>query len=111
MSGPLTSRLNPWTNPHARRPAKTGSGPLNIDGVPNRNNNAEREIPPAVLMRKADYGSGTDKGAETQSVLMSICRTLNQRGPDPPTETETDLLQFMKAGREPPLPTKISSGG
>ncbi|MGL4462587.1 MAG: IS66 family transposase, partial [Planctomycetia bacterium] len=70
---------------------------------------AEREIRPAVLMRKASYGSGSDKGAETRGVLMSIHRTLKQRGLDPLEETETALRHYMTTGRLPPLPTKVRS--
>lgn len=110
--------VHPWANPHARRLAKRllGYGEdllrfLEVEGVPSSNNKAEREIRPAVLMRKASYGSATDKGAETRSVLMSIYRTLKQRGLDPLQETETALRQYMQTGQLPPLPTKISSGG
>ncbi len=110
--------VEPWTNPHARRLAKRlleyGEDLLrflDVEGVPSSNNKAEREIRPAVLMRKASYGSASDKGAETRSILMSIYRTLKQRGLDPLRETETALRQFMQTGQLPPLPTKICSGG
>ena len=39
------------------------------------NNNAEREIRPAVLMRKTSYGNRSERGAKTQAVLMSVIRT------------------------------------
>jgi hypothetical protein len=49
-------------------------------GVDATNNAAEREIRPAVLMRKMSYGNRSDRGAESQSVLMSIIRTASKRG-------------------------------
>ncbi len=79
--------------------------------MPKSINKAEREIRPAVLMRNASDGSATDKGAETRSVLMSICHTLKQRSLDPLQETETARRQFMQTGQLPPLPTKKCSGG
>ncbi len=106
-----------WTHPDARRLAKR----LVIDwdsllrfvehrNVPADNNRAEREICPAVLMRKARYGSGSDRGAETRSVLMSICRTLKQRGVDVLTATEQALRIYMADCKLPPLPAKPTSG-
>jgi transposase len=107
-----------WANRHARRLAKRLAEYgedllrfLHVEGVPSSNNKAEREIRPAVLMRKASYGSASDKGAETRSVLMSIYRTLKQRGLDPLQETETALRQYMQTGLLPPLPQKTASAG
>ena len=73
-------------------------------GVPSSNNRAEREIRPAVLMRKASYGSGSDRGAATRSVLMSIYRTLKQRGIDALATTEAALRTYLTTGTLPPLP-------
>lgn len=39
------------------------------------NNNAEREIRPAVLMRKTSYCNRSEKGKQTQAILMSIIAT------------------------------------
>ncbi len=44
------------------------------------NNNAEREIRPAVLMRKTSYGNRSEQGRKNQSILMSIIRTADKRG-------------------------------
>ncbi|SRR5258708_7829907 len=44
------------------------------------NNNAEREIRPAVLMRKTSYGNRSEQGRKNQSVMMSIIRTAEKRG-------------------------------
>ncbi len=46
--------------------------------VPSDNNHADREIRPAVMIRKNSDAIGGDAGAETQSVLMSVFRTLKQ---------------------------------
>ena len=55
---------------------------VEFEGVPSSNNHAEREIRPAVLMRKASYGSQSERGAATRGVLMSMCRTLKNRRAD-----------------------------
>lgn len=49
-------------------------------GTDPTNNNAEREIRPAVLMRKTSYGNRSEQGKETQAALMSIVRTCAKRG-------------------------------
>lgn len=46
------------------------------------NNWAELQIRFAVLMRKTSYGNQSDRGAETQEVLMSLMRTAKLRGHD-----------------------------
>jgi transposase len=43
------------------------------------NNNAEREIRPAVLMRKTSYGNRSDQGRKNQAILMSMIRTADKR--------------------------------
>ena len=95
-----------WTNRHARRLGKRLASYgkqllcfLEYEDVPQSNNKAEREIRPAVLMRKASYGSASVQGAETRSILMSIYRTLKQRGLDPLEETEKALRQFIQTGK------------
>jgi hypothetical protein len=59
--------------------------------VPSNNNHAEREIRPAVLMRKVSYGNQSERGAATRGVLMSVCRTLKNTGLDP-LQTILDAL-------------------
>jgi transposase len=51
--------------------------------VPFDNNHAERAIRPAVMIRKNSFGNRSDRGADTQAVLMSLYRTLQQRGHAP----------------------------
>lgn len=56
---------------------------LEFDGVDADNNHGEREIRPAVQMRKAYGGNRSDRGAETQAIMMTIFRTLQKRKIDP----------------------------
>ena len=77
---------------------------LDQPGVPFDNNHAERAIRPAVIIRKNSYGNRSERGADTQAVLMSIFRTLKQRGHDP-IHTITDAIAtYLKTGQLPPLP-------
>lgn len=107
-----------WTNPHAKRLAKRlhKYGPelltfVEFDGVPPSNNHAEREVRPAVLMRKASFGNQSDAGAKTRAVLMSVMRTLKVRGLDP-LPTLVEALQHYAANNTlPALTTKVSSEG
>ena len=36
-----------------------------------------------MIVRKNSYANGSESGAETQAVLMSVFRTLKQRGHNP----------------------------
>jgi len=49
-------------------------------GVDATNNNAEREIRPAVLMRKTSYGNRSSQGSRNQEILMTGVRTCAKRG-------------------------------
>lgn len=49
-------------------------------GVDPTNNNAEREIRPAVLLRKTSYGNRSEQGSRNQEVLMTGVRTCAKRG-------------------------------
>jgi transposase len=107
-----------WMNPHAQRLAnrlyKYGEQLLTFvecDGVPSDNNRAEREIRPAVLMRKASYGNQSERGADTRAVLMTIYRTLKKRGLDPLQTTLDALRIYAATGKLSPLPVKSSSDG
>lgn len=82
---------------------------VEVAGVDPTNNKAEREIRPAVLMRKCSYGSMSEPGSVTRSVLMSIYRTLKQRGVDPVSATAAALRTYAAAGTLPPLPNTPSS--
>ena len=105
-----------WNNPHAKRLAKRlfkyGDELLTFvecEGVPSDNNHAEREVRPAVLMRKASYGNQSERGARTRAILMTIYRTLKKRGLEPLQATLDALQAYATTGILPPLPEKITS--
>lgn len=108
----------PWTNPAAKRLVKRLRRHadevftfLSQDGVPFDNNHAERAIRPAVIMRKNSYGNRSDRGAQTQSILMSIFRTLKQRHLDPIQTVLKALAVQLTTGKLPPLPPQPASDG
>ncbi len=77
---------------------------LDYDYVPHDNNFAERQIRPAVILRKNSQSNRSDRGAAIQTVLMSVYRTLRLRGLDP-TQTIADALKtYLITGTLPPLP-------
>ena len=77
---------------------------LNYTDVPFENNFAERQIRPAVILRKNSQSNRSERGAATQSVLMSVYRTLKLRGLAP-TKTIADALKtYLTTGQLPPLP-------
>jgi transposase len=107
-----------WGNGNARRLAKRllkyGEELLTFvecDGVPADNNHAEREIRPAVLMRKVSQGNRSARGARTRAVLMTIYRTLKKRGLDPLKVAQEALRSYAATGLLPPLPEKTASRG
>jgi transposase len=112
----LHSRLRqlietPWEDSQARRLVKRLRRHQNdlftfVDqpGVPFDNNAAERAIRPAVIIRKNSYGNRSEEGADTQAVLMSVFRTLKQRGHDPIGTVVESLAIYLKTGQLPPLP-------
>ena len=69
------------------------------------NNQAEREIRPAVVIRKNSLGNRSEKGANCQAVLMSIYRTLKRRGLNPIDTVVDALREYVKTGVIPSLPT------
>jgi transposase len=110
--------IEEWTNPHARRLGKRlhkyGEELLTFvefEGVPSSNNHAEREVRPAVLMRKASHGNQSEAGAWTRAVLMTVCRTLKKRALDPLPTIVDALRAYAATGTLPPLPEKANSEG
>ncbi|MGL4550027.1 MAG: IS66 family transposase, partial [Gemmataceae bacterium] len=105
-----------WQNAQARRLAKRlercgGYLLMSVEfpGVPPSNDQAEREVRPAVLMRKASYGNQSDRGAHTRGVLMTVFRTLKRRGLEPLAVIADALRTYTVTGKLPPLPAKIGS--
>lgn len=82
---------------------------LDKDGVPFENNHAERSIRPAVIIRKNSYGNRSEQGADCQAVLMSVFRTLKQRGHDPIRTVIAAIKEYLKSGTMPPLPQQSTS--
>lgn len=84
---------------------------LDQPDVPFDNNHGERSIRPAVIIRKNSYCNRSPNGARTQAVLMSIYRTLKQRGHDPITTVTNALTTYLTTGKLPPVPSKITANG
>jgi len=63
---------------------------------------AEHALRPAVVTRKVCGGNRTVRGAETQQILASVLRTLDQRGLDP-ADVFTPLLRARRAIVAPAL--------
>ena len=79
--------------------------------VPFENNHAERQIRPAVIMRKNILCNRSADGADTQAVLMSVYRTLRLRGHDPTKTIAAALRDMLQTGKLPPLPRKVVAEG
>lgn len=77
---------------------------LDHPNAPSDNNHAEREIRPAVIMRKNSYCNRSTNGANTQAILMSIYRTLKLRGLDPLETIVNALKSYVSTGSMPTLP-------
>ena len=77
---------------------------LDQPDVPFDNNTAERAIRPAVIIRKNSYGNRSQRGADCQAVLMSVFRTLKQRGHDPIRTIIDALATYLTTRHLPPLP-------
>lgn len=84
---------------------------LDRPNVPFDNNHAERAIRPAVVIRKNSYCDRSERGADAQAVLMSVYRTLKQRGHDPITAIRQALETQLATGSLPPLPPKNTAAG
>ncbi len=102
----------PWGNPNARRIVKRLRRHqhdlftfLDQSDISSNNNHAEREIRPAVIIRKNILGNHSEQGANTQAVLMSIYRTLKLRGHDPIKTIASAVAEYIRSGVLPPLPS------
>lgn len=108
----------PWEQRHARRLAKRLRRHaselftfLDHPEVPFDNNHGERQIRPAVIARKNSYANGSEDGAETQAILMSVFRTLKQRGHNPVSAVTEAVRTYLRTGQLPPLPGPIAEFG
>jgi transposase len=77
---------------------------LPIQNSEEPNNFAERQIRPAVILRKNSQSNRADRGATTQAMLMRIYRTLRLRGHDPLQTIADALRTYLQTGHLPPLP-------
>jgi len=84
---------------------------LDYPQIPFENNFAERQIRPAVILRKNSQSNRSDRGATTQAVLMSVYRTLRLRGHDPLRTIADALRTYLQTGQLPPLPAPCIAGG
>ncbi len=108
----------PWEQHHARRVVKRLKRHatelftfLDHPEVPFDNNHVEHQIRPAVIVRKNSDANGSKDGAETQSILMSVFRTLKQRGHDPVSTVIEAIRAYLRTGQLPPLPARIAENG
>lgn len=74
------------------------------------NNFAERQIRPAVVLRKSSQCNRSDQGAATQAVMMSIYRTLKLRGVEASKAVTAALAAWSASGKLPPLPSGAAVG-
>ena len=75
------------------------------------NNFAERQIRPAVILRKNSQCNRSERGAATQAVMMTIYRTLKLRGFDARAEIEKALRAWSETGKLPELPAIVVGFG
>ena len=107
-----------WENRHVRRLLKRLRRHaqelftfLDHPEVPFDNNHAERTIRPAVIIRKNSYANGSEDGADLQAVLMSVYRTLKQRGHNPIQTIVAAIRTYLQTGQLPSLPERIKANG
>ena len=84
---------------------------LDRPAVPYDNNLAERMIRPAVILRKNSQSNRSERGAATQAVLMSVCRTLKLRSRDPLKVIPDALRTYLSTGTLPALTRKAVADG
>lgn len=103
--------VHPWNDPDAIRLSKRLQKYqdailtfFDYDDVPFTNNHAEREIRPAVIIRKNSLGNRSYNGVNTQAILMSIYRTLKLRNHDPLKTIINAMRSYAKNGEIPPIP-------
>lgn len=87
--------------------------------MPFENNFAERQIRPAVILRKNSQSNRSEQGAATQAVLMSVYRTLKLRSLNPTLQAPAlvafsiadALKSYLKTGTLPSIPDSPIAGG
>jgi hypothetical protein len=84
---------------------------LDYADVPFENNLAERQIRPAVILRKNSQSNRSPRGAATQATLMSVYRTLKLRGLNPTKTIANALRTYLTTGTLPLLPDAAIANG
>ncbi len=64
--------------------------------IPADNNLAERDLRPTVIARKVSFGSQSEAGANTRSILMTVLHTLKKQNLDPCPTLKTALDQLAQ---------------
>jgi hypothetical protein len=72
--------------------------------VPADNNLAERDLRPSVIARKTSFGSITDAGAKTRSVLTSVLCSMKKRSQDVSAALKVALDQMAGDIHQDPFP-------
>lgn len=72
--------------------------------VPADNNLAERDLRPSVIARKTSFGSITDAGAKTRSVLTSVVQTMKKQGQDVAVALKAALDSIAIDPTQDPIP-------
>jgi len=67
--------------------------------VPADNNFAERDLRKTVIARKISYGSQSERGRKTRSVIMSILHTAQKNGRDPAATFEKIIGELQSGNR------------
>lgn len=72
--------------------------------VPAENNRAERDLRPTVIARKTSFGSQSEAGANTRSILMTVLHTLQKQDPDPARRLKWILDRLAEDIKQDPFP-------
>lgn len=72
--------------------------------VPADNNLAERDLRPSVIARKTSFGSITDAGAKTRSVLTSVVQSMKKQRQDVVAALKAVLDQIAVDTSQDPFP-------
>jgi transposase len=76
--------------------------------IPPDNNLAERDLRPTVIARKVSFGSQSDAGAHTRSILMTVVHTLRKRGEDVAARLKYVMDELAKDKTKDPFPLLFS---
>jgi len=78
--------------------------------IPAENNLAERDLRPTVIARKVSFGSQSDAGARTRSILMTVLHTLRKQDFDVAFHLKQVLDELACDIRQDPLPLLLPRG-